>query len=48
MKKLYLLLLVLVLSLFLFTGCEGLVPSEAEGETEGEETIITQGVTVDI
>jgi len=46
MKKLFLLLLMLVLATFVFFGCQGLVPSEGEGE--GEEEVVTEGITVDI
>jgi len=46
MKKLFLLFLITCLSLFVLSGCQGLVPSEGEGE--GEEEIITEGVTIEI
>ena len=44
MKKLFLLLLIAALSLFVLTGCDGLVPAEGEGEGEGE----IAAVSVDI
>lgn len=36
MKKLSILFLMLVLSMIVFTGCNGLLPSEGEGESESE------------
>lgn len=44
MKKGLVLLIIATLSLFVLTGCDGLVPSEGEGEGEGE----VEAVTVEI
>ncbi len=44
MKKLFVLFLISALAIFVFSGCQGLVPSEGEGEEE----IQTEGVTVGI
>jgi len=44
MKKLLVLLLISALAIFVFAGCDGLVPGEGEGEGEGE----IEEVTVDI
>jgi len=44
MKKLFVLLVMLVLAIFIFSGCQGLVPSEGEGEEE----VVTEGITIDI
>jgi hypothetical protein len=46
MKKLLLLLLIAILSLFVFAGCDGVVPAEGEGEGEGEGE--PEGVVVEI
>ena len=43
MKKLILLLLISALGLFFFAGCEGLVPSEGEGESEANVYVSTVG-----
>jgi len=42
-KKIFILLLIIALSLLVFSGCEGQVPSEGEGEGESEETEATDG-----
>ncbi len=42
MKKLMVLFLIAIVSFFLFSGCQGLIPSEGEGEEEPE------GIVVDI
>jgi len=44
MKKFLVLLLILSLSLLVFTGCNSVVPAEGEGEGEGE----IEGISVDI
>jgi len=36
MKKIFVLLLISALAIFVFTGCDGFVPGEGEGEGEGE------------
>ena len=40
MKKLLVLLLITTLTLFVLTGCEGVVPAEGEGEGETEEVTV--------
>jgi len=46
MKKGLILLLITTLSLFILSGCEGLVPSEGEGEGECETTVVIDGAVV--
>ena len=45
MKKLFLILIIISLSLLFFSGCGGQVPSEGEAQEEGEseETEVTGG-----
>ena len=40
LKKLLVLLLISALAIFVFTGCEGLVPGEGEGESEVEDVSV--------
>ena len=47
MKKLLVLLLVVLLAIFAFTGCDGIVPDDSEGEGEGEPETVKQGVLVE-
>ena len=47
MKKLLVLLLVVLLAIFAFTGCDGIVPGEGEGEGEGEPETVKQVVLVE-
>ena len=47
MKKLLVLLLVMLLAIFAFTGCDGIVPGEGEGEGEGEPETVKQVVLVE-
>src|SRR6056297_2051603 len=46
MKKIFVLLLILALSVFVFTGCDILPPSGTEGEGEGESEV--EEVSVEI
>ncbi len=39
MKKLIVTFIILCLTIFLITGCGGIVPGEGEGEGEGEDEI---------
>jgi|LDZT01.1.fsa_nt_gi hypothetical protein len=52
MKKILMLLFVMVLAIFIFTGCEGITPAEGEGEgeplTEGSCPEITLSGPVEI
>ena len=43
MRKLLLFLLIISLSLLVFSGCEDQVPSEGEGEAESEEAEVIGG-----
>ena len=44
MKKLLVLLLISIMAIFVFAGCDGVVPGEGEGEGEGE----IEGVVVEV